>query len=201
MSPSPPFWAADPGWRSLQAGVRDALPPDWKVAPLAAGWHLLSVESPDPSMRWGVWAGGEQPPPRSVQVGGQSHPPHPAAVACWERAVRAPGLVLVLGIPGQPHAVGTEAYEEARLDADPGLLLGAMVRLARAWEALRRPGRPWRTRVEHMAALRAAEARTVEEARRRGEQERAQRALAAERTEARRAGWTVRRGHHESREP
>ena len=195
--PSSPSWAGEPGWLSFQASLRDALPHDWMVPPTRPGWHLVSMEVPDRTIQWRVWSGGPAPLPEPISIRGTVSPPHPVASACVERARAAGEGVILLGVPSRRDAVGVEVYEEHRwLDPKPEKVLEDLLALAMTWEARRRPGRPWVTRMEHLAATRAREMAVLEATKERAEAEWAINEQIKADTVKRRSAWAVKRGHH-----
>lgn len=172
------------GW--ITPVLRDQIPGDWEVPPLVPGQQIAALDAPGRSFTWRVWVGGDHPPPA-----------HPVVQDLHRRSLPHPEKLLVFGVTaslGCPLEVQTQTV----LDLDPRVVVEHLIEVARAWETTHRPERPWTTRGEERDAIQreaqAALRRQMEEARRKREAEEEEKEKA--KVAKRKAGWTVRRGHH-----
>lgn len=185
---------------NVSAVVRDLVPGDWYVPPLAVGHHIASLTSPDLAVSWRLYQPGNWPAPARFRLFGEWQDPMPIELELHQLALGpAPTCFEVSCVDGAPRKL----VARHELPSDSVKVIEWMVAQAGAWEAKFRPGRTWVCRKDRASALDAERLKAIERA------EKAmlapQQAMLANETpsappsevkaEPKKVGWVIRRGH------
>lgn len=186
---------------NVSAVVRDLVPGDWYVPPLAVGHHIASLTSPDLAVSWRLYQPGNWPAPARFRLFGEWQDPMPIELELHQLALGdAPTCFEVSCVDGSPRKL----VARHELPNDSVKVIEWMVAQAGAWETKFRPGRAWVCRKDRASLLEAEHLKAVERAAKLKAQQEAMLAQqptmplappSEAKAEPKKVGWVIRRGH------